>query len=238
MATDAIMEHAYQWLCNQRKDRSHNNSVWDLRFHWKRLKPELQHQLLTGTYQLNPLRSFQINNEMSKHGFYVRFMDDWVIMVKTKRQLRRIIKLTHQILNQLKLKMHPDKTYLGWIKKGFDFLGVHFDDIPTISKTSLDNHRTKIAQRYAQGASDACIGNYMARWTLWCASVLKRCSSNNHNINSMELETNRNLGLMGLLKEQNNGYQGCNKENSIGKHNNNYRAMLGGSLTDRRTCLY
>jgi hypothetical protein len=29
-------------------------------------------------------------------------------MVKTKRQLRKVIKLTHRILNQIKLKMHPD----------------------------------------------------------------------------------------------------------------------------------
>jgi hypothetical protein len=140
MATDGIITQAYEWLCHQRKERSHNNCVWDLRHHWERLKPELQD---------------------------------------------RVIKLTHQILNRLKLKMHPDKTYLGWIKKGFDFLGVHFGDTPTISKTSLENHRTKLAQRYAQGASDACIGNYIARWTSWCTGVLKRWSKSNQITNSM-----------------------------------------------------
>jgi hypothetical protein len=76
MATDGIITQTYEWLCHQRKEKSHNNSVWDLRHHWERLKPELQH---------------------------------------------RVIKLTHQILNRLKLKMHPDKTYLGWIKKGLIF---------------------------------------------------------------------------------------------------------------------
>jgi len=58
-----------------------------------------------------------LDDALSKHGFYIRFMDDWVVMVKTKHQLRKVIKLAHQLLNQLKLKMHPDKTYLGWIKK-------------------------------------------------------------------------------------------------------------------------
>ena len=71
--------------------------------------------------------------------------------------------------------MHPDKTFLGRIKKGFDFLGVHFSDTPKISKTSQENHRVKLARRYAQGARVACIGAYKARWTSWCRSVLNSC---------------------------------------------------------------
>ncbi len=91
---------------------------------------------LMGAVYLKPL-----DDALSTHGFYVRYMDDWVVMVKTKRQLRKVIKRTHQILKQLKLKMHPDKTFLGCIKKGFDFLGIHFGDIPEISKPSLEKHR-------------------------------------------------------------------------------------------------
>ena len=113
---------------------------------------------------------------MKQYGFYLRFMDDWIVMVKTKQQLRKIIRLTHKILTQLKLKMHPDKTFLGCIKKGFDFLGVHFGDTLKISKTSQENHHAKIAQRYTQGARVACIGAYKARWTSWCRSVLKSCT--------------------------------------------------------------
>ena len=72
--------------------------------------------------------------------------------------------------------MHPDKTVLGCIKKGFDFLGVHFGDTLKISKTSLENHRSRLAQRYAQGASAACIGRYIERWTSWCKGLKKRCN--------------------------------------------------------------
>src|SRR3990167_2762520 len=116
------------------------------------------------------------DDEMKQHGFYVRFMDDWNVMVKTKQQLRKVIRLTHKILTQLKLTMHPDKTFLGCIKKGFDFLGVHFGATPTIATACQEKHRAKLAQRYAQGASAACIGDYVARWTSWCTSVL-RCVS-------------------------------------------------------------
>ncbi len=335
LTSNTNLEQAYAWICSQRENSSHNNGVWDLRFNWDTLKPELQRQLLAGKYHLSPLRSYNINGEfisswdatdalvlkaltltlqplfsideyphcthlkggggiqsalqlvanhksayqhilksdayhyyesidhqvllaalekvcdckillsllaqycqrleirdgnyyhfkqgipmgcplsplmaalymkplddaMSKHGAYVRFMDDWVIMVKTKHQLRRIIKLTHKILNQIKLKMHPDKTFIGCIKKGFDFLGVRFCDTPEISKTSLENHQAKIGLRYAQGASAACIGDYIARWSSWCAGVLKCCIKEVHN--SMELERGQHFGSV-VLKENKN----------------------------------
>jgi len=116
-----------------------------------------------------------LDDALSRYGCYVRFMDDWVIMVKTKHQLRKVIRMTHKILNALKLKMHPDKTFIGRINKGFDFLGAYCGDIPKISEVTHEKHRTKLAQRYAQGASKACIGAYIERWTSWCISVLRSC---------------------------------------------------------------
>ena len=134
-------------------------------------------------------------------------MDDWAIMVKTKHQLRKVIRLTHRILDKLKLKMHPDKTFLGCIKKGFDFLGVHFDVTPSISATTLDKHRTKLAQRYAQGASPACIGDYVTRWTSWCTSVLKcACKTTDFN-QSMAPSANTGLSRQDFLKETIHGTQ-------------------------------
>ena len=146
---------------------------------------------LMGTLYLKPL-----DDALSRKGFYIRFMDDWIVMVKTKHQLRKIIKLTHKILEKLKLKMHPDKTFFGCIKKGFDFLGIHFGEQPEISKTSLEKHRERIDRRYAQGASAACIGSYIERWTSWCKGMLACCegvsrlgcsieSSNNHRGNPL-----------------------------------------------------
>jgi len=106
--------------------------------------------------------------ESIDHGVLLELLKHYV--------LRQVIRLTHKVLTQLKLTMHPDKTFLGRIKKGFDFLGVHFSDTPKISKTSQENHRVKLARRYAQGARVACIGAYKARWTSWCRSVLNSCT--------------------------------------------------------------
>ena len=45
--------------------------------------------------------------------FYTRFMDDWVILAKTRHQLKKAIKIANQTLSKLKVEKHPDKTYIG-----------------------------------------------------------------------------------------------------------------------------
>ena len=59
--------------------------------------------------------------------FYSRFMDDWVVLTKSKSALRKVVKLTHGILNALKLKLHPLKTFIGKISNGFNFLAYYMD---------------------------------------------------------------------------------------------------------------
>ena len=77
--------------------------------------------------------------------------------------------------------MQPDKTYVGRIKKGFDFLWGHFDETPKISKTSEENHRTRHALRYARNESSSSIGRYRERWTSWCNGLLKCCNNGSKN---------------------------------------------------------
>ncbi len=319
LVSEEILDEAYAWVCKTRLNRSHHNSIWDLRFNWTREKARLKFELKKNIYRLSPLRRYVINDEsvasweaidlvvlkalsitlkplfsnrdyphcthlkagggihrtvqqvnqtkrhhqhilksdayqyydsidhgvllhalkarvtcrgllnlvtqycgrvetrdghyvhftrgipkgcplsplmaalylkplddaLSRFGCYIRFMDDWVVMVKTKQQLRRVIRITHKILNALKLKMHPDKTFIGRITKGFDFLGVHFGKVPSISNVTYEKHRTKIARRYAQGASEACIGTYIERWTSWCISVLNSCCRVYSNLQSV-----------------------------------------------------
>ena len=60
--------------------------------------------------------------------FYARYMDDWIVLTKTKTALRKVIKLTHQIVNSQGLQLHPTKTYIGKIRHGFNFLAYYFDD--------------------------------------------------------------------------------------------------------------
>ncbi|WP_131795838.1 reverse transcriptase/maturase family protein [Fluoribacter gormanii] len=55
---------------------------------------------------------------------YVRYMDDWVILTKTHSALRRIIRKMHRVLQTIKFKLARDKTFIGSIPSGFDFLGI------------------------------------------------------------------------------------------------------------------
>ncbi len=57
---------------------------------------------------------------------YARFMDDWVILAPTRWKLRAAIRLVNQTLAELKLQQHPDKTFIGRVSRGFDFLGYQF----------------------------------------------------------------------------------------------------------------
>ena len=52
--------------------------------------------------------------------FYARYMDEWVVLCKTRHQLRNVIKLTYQVLDKLKLKMGKD--YDFGVGKGSTFI--------------------------------------------------------------------------------------------------------------------
>ena len=58
--------------------------------------------------------------------FYARFMDDWVVLAPTRWKLRAAVRCVNQTLAELKVQQHPDKTFVGRISRGFDFLGYRF----------------------------------------------------------------------------------------------------------------
>ena len=64
MASNDILELAYSWACKQPEPRSHNNSLWDLRFNWETHKAVIQSQLLSGEYRLSPLSRYDILGEL------------------------------------------------------------------------------------------------------------------------------------------------------------------------------
>lgn len=104
---------------------------------------------------------------------YVRYMDDWLILTTNRHKLRQGIALVNQVLNQLKVHQHPDKTWMGNIDRGFDFLGYHHTRAGLKpAKDTIQRFRKRHSQLYEQGADNIRIGAYQTRWWRWvCAGL-------------------------------------------------------------------
>ena len=329
MISADILDLADKWLCQQRKDAHHNHDVWDLRWHWNEVRPDLLQQLAEGTYRLSPTRMVRIEGDcfevwssrdslvlkavsivlsrqwhtvlsqrcfhlagrggakaalrqvmdqvhqacahsvaqqnthseaplpsqppkfifksdvksyyasinhdilvkqlrdliddpflldlvcqyvrrtvvkdgiyrnvqqgiplgcslsplmgavylkpldeaMEKTGlFYARFMDDWVVLAPTRLKLRKVARIINQVLNQLKVWQHPEKTFVGRVAKGFDFLGYHLapNGLSMANKTR-QNFVSRVSRLYEQRAIRNRIDGYQRRWRRWVTSGL------------------------------------------------------------------
>jgi hypothetical protein len=111
----------------------------------------------------------QLDDSMEKTGlFYVRFMDDWIIIAPTRWKLRSAIRIVNKVLNVLKVDKHPDKTFIGKVERGFDFLGYFLKPKKLIiALSTLKGFATRITQLYGQGADCIRIGKYVKHWLKW-----------------------------------------------------------------------
>ena len=82
---------------------------------------------------------------------------DWLDhkMLESRWKLRRAIRVMNQVLASLGLEQHPDKTFIGRLERGFDFLGIQFTATGETSPSavSLARRKEKTARLYEQGAS-------------------------------------------------------------------------------------
>jgi hypothetical protein len=107
--------------------------------------------------------------------FYVRFMDDILILAPARWQLRGALKVVNQTLGMLRLEKHPDKTFIGRIERGFDFLGYHFSPAGMkIAAKTIASFIEKASRLYEQkrsaGSARAALEMYVRRWVRWTTS--------------------------------------------------------------------
>jgi hypothetical protein len=62
-ASESVLQQAYAWLCERRRDHSAHDDVWDLRWRWEEIRPQLQAQLRASAYRLGPVRRFHQGDE-------------------------------------------------------------------------------------------------------------------------------------------------------------------------------
>lgn len=120
--------------------------------------------------------------EKRKGIIYVRYMDDIIILCKTKRQYQRARKTLFTILRSLKLVLSHRKTWMGALTKGFHFLGVRFDVAKleaknqcciTIHNRSCTRALDKVNALRSDAVHPAIIQRYLLRWALWWAQTVK-----------------------------------------------------------------
>ena len=114
--------------------------------------------------------------------YYSRYMDDILILSKTRWQNRRVVKKLNQCFAELKVSQHPDKTFIGRIEKGFDFLGYHFSrESLRMAAITVRKHLERLQRLYeqqkAKKATDEqvalVLAEYVKRWRRWCLSGLQ-----------------------------------------------------------------
>jgi hypothetical protein len=101
---------------------------------------------------------------------------------KTRWHLRKAIMTVNQHFHQLKVEQAPDKTLIGKISRGWDFLGYHFDGKQlTVAAKTVEKHVLHYRQLYEQlrikKATSiemaSVLGQYVKRWQRWAAAGLQ-----------------------------------------------------------------
>ena len=96
-------------------------------------------------------------------------MDDILVLAPTRWRLRRAVRCLHEHFVRLKLRTHPDKTFIGRIERGFDFLGYHYSRKPLQLAASTVRHfvaRLHLLYEQQKTAPEGAVvlGEYVTRW--------------------------------------------------------------------------
>ena len=125
-------------------------------------------------YYLKALDEHMASNDRC---FYIRYMDDILVLAKTRWQLRMAVKVVNQAFNRLKVEQAPDKTFIGKIDKGFDFLGYRFSlQGLSLASVTINKMQVKYQQLYEQTKAAperaAIRAEYLTCWLRWTQAGL------------------------------------------------------------------
>lgn len=116
---------------------------------------------------------------------YARYMDDFIILAKSRWQLRGQVKALNGYLQAYGFIQHPDKTFIGRIEKGFDWMGAWLGTagVEDIAPRALANHREKVRRLYERfwhkpkAWAHARVSQYRSRWKIWAVCLVAAIAS-------------------------------------------------------------
>jgi hypothetical protein len=77
------------------------------------------------------------------------------------------------------VRQHPDKTFIGRIERGFDFLGYQFGPSGLgIARPTVERFVERARRLYEQGADRLRIDEYVRRWWKWVTAGLGEFAGN------------------------------------------------------------
>src|SRR3989449_7055799 len=91
---------------------------------------------------------------------------------RTRWKLRGAVALLNGIFTTLGLEKHPNKTFIGRVEKGFDFLGYClWPDRLTVAQATVERFLARVTRLYEQEQGrplrSAPLGSYVRRWMRW-----------------------------------------------------------------------
>jgi hypothetical protein len=91
--------------------------------------------------------------------------------------LRTTVRAVNENLSALRLEMRPDKTFIGKIQGGFDFLGYRFGaPVLKLAQATIEKFVEQATQLYEQGRRERSnallLGKYVRRWLGWATGGL------------------------------------------------------------------
>jgi len=148
---------------------------------WGGLYQDIERGIPRGA-SLSPLLGafylLDLDREMAKLDVkYIRYMDDILILAKTRWKLKKAIRVLNQTFDELKLEKHPGKTVIGRVEKGFDFLGYHISpEGLSLAKKTVENFISRAIRLYEQEPEEphdrSRLGLYVNQWCRWVQSGL------------------------------------------------------------------
>ncbi|WP_420919335.1 reverse transcriptase domain-containing protein [Vibrio navarrensis] len=125
---------------------------------------------------------YSIDEDFAKQPnlYYARYMDDFIILTKSRWHLRRAVRRLNCHFTAFHFEQHPNKTFIGKIDKGFDWMGFCFthNGCTKIAPRALNNHLLKLRRLYEQIRKLPTLQqairmtSYIIRWHRWKDNVL------------------------------------------------------------------
>ncbi|EEJ8659136.1 hypothetical protein NJ45_004865, partial [Salmonella enterica subsp. enterica] len=86
----------------------------------------------------------------NRHVTYARYMDDFLILSPTRWHLRRAVRMLNRHFAQAGFEQHPDKTFIGRVEKGFDWMGFWFTEKggDGVAPRALQNFKDRLRRLY------------------------------------------------------------------------------------------